>query len=163
MPSHPDLQRRFFFESERPRALQDPNQFRRFDFGRSGGGNERRSSSAISPLFGQSAAASAPDTDFDLSEFLLEQNPRAAFFNAIRPFGTTPNRRRFFESQFDPFVDRFLGRVGEELQGGQFPELTFSNFLQDQDFGREFFNASASQRGQFGGGLNPRTRFLFGF
>lgn len=98
----------------------------------------------------------------DFGRFFLEQEPRAAFFNAIRPFGTSPNRQRFFENQFDPFKNRYFGALGGFFQGGgEFSDApTFMDFLGDEDFNQTFFRASPPQRGEFGGGVNPRTRWL---
>jgi len=104
----------------------------------------------------------SPHTGFNAGNFFLEETPRAAFFNAIRPFGTSPNRKRFFESQFDPFFSRFSGQLGQEAQRtGQFPTGTFQDFLGQQDFGRAFQEASPFQQGA--SFFNPRARWLLGF
>jgi hypothetical protein len=101
----------------------------------------------------------------ELLKQLLGDVPEAAFFNAIRGLGTTPARRRFFESQFQPTLNRFRGRQGEQLLGGAMPSLTFQDFLSRRgpQFNREFFQKPRANRGASSGFFNPRTRFLLGF
>ena len=104
-------------------------------------------------------------TDFDIGKFLLEQTPRAAFFNAIRPQIGNVTRERFFNRQQDPFFNRFAGQIGGALSQNRIPTQTFADFLPktSQEFDKAFFRAPRFERGTGEGFLNPRTRFLPGF
>ena len=91
----------------------------------------------------------------------LDEEPRAGFFAQQERFGRSPNQRRFFQQNFQPVYDRFLGQLGQQVQQGMTPSLTFPDFLQDFNF-NQFFR----EQPQFFQGLNtqrfaPSTRFIF--
>lgn len=88
----------------------------------------------------------------------LETQPRGAF--ALQLQGLQPQMRRFFERRFDPFYNRYLGRLGELQQGGQLSGQGFGGFLEDIDFRQEFGGFSPYLRGERPGLYSPRTRFL---
>ena len=98
----------------------------------------------------------------DFASFFLGEEPRAAYFNAIQPFGKSPARRRFFESQFNPVYNRYFGALGQQAAQGQTPTLSFQDFLQNKtNFNNMFYQQPQQMRGY--GNANPRTRWLLGF
>ncbi len=98
---------------------------------------------------------------------LLGEVPEAAFFSAPNIFpGRTggqprsPRQRRTFQQAFGQIQNQFLGRLGEQIRGGQLPTLQFQDFLRDfnpQQF--LFENQPRASQTQF----NPRTTSLFPF
>lgn len=108
-------------------------------------------------------------TQFDLSKLFLDETPRAAFFSALQPFLTSPARRRFFETQFDPVYDWYQGALGQQARQGSLPSLKFADYLMaPQAFGHPTLEQRWSQAPSFQTGmntafLNPRTRWLVGF
>ena len=99
----------------------------------------------------------------EFARFFLEEDPRAAFFSAISPFGTTPQRRRFFSEQFPDVRNQFHGALGAQARQGLMPDLNFGDFTANFDFNRLFQQQPRFQRGVSSQFFNPRTRFLFGF
>ena len=93
----------------------------------------------------------------------LEQEPTAAFFSAIKPFGTSPRRSRFLQEQYAPNRGRYMGELGEQLRQGILPDLPFTDFLSSQDFNRQYMDQPRYNRGMSSSSFNPRTRFLYGF
>ena len=99
----------------------------------------------------------------ELASLFLEKDPLAAYFSSIAQYAGRPPRRRFLAGQYDPTFHRFMGQVGQQARGGQFPTLSFSDFTRDMDFDRIFREQTRFQRGENEDRFNPRTRFLFGF
>lgn len=99
---------------------------------------------------------------------LLEEVPEAAFSAALQNFGGTQNQQSFFPGQFDNIHQMFLGALGQQIQAGQSPTATFTDFLAGnnpfQQFGFQNFFANTPQAQRPGGlsetFLNPRFRFL---
>ena len=93
----------------------------------------------------------------------LEDNPNI-LFEALRPRGRTarsPFQEEFFRTRGGSIFDEFLGLSGREALEGRASNQSFTNFLQNFDFGRRFSMLSPTQRGgpqrrQFA----PRVRFL---
>lgn len=57
---------------------------------------------------------------------------RANFLGRVESMGRqSPNRRQFFQKQFANVQDRYLARLGQMIQGGQSPTLSFSEHLTD--------------------------------
>ena len=101
--------------------------------------------------------------DNDMFTDFLEDVPSTGFFSAIKPFGTSPRRRQFFENQFQPMYNRYQGEWGQQVRQGQFPTLRFDDFLSNRDFSREFMEQPRYNRGVSSTFFNPRTRLLYGF
>lgn len=105
------------------------------------------------------------DTDF--GRFFLEESPRAAFFAAMRPWIKSPAKRRFAETQFDPFYDWYQGALGQQAMQGGIPSLNFADYLKaPQAFGHSTIDQrfrSDPFRQAHQGFLAPRTRWLLGF
>ncbi len=97
----------------------------------------------------------------NFKDFLVDV-PEAAFQSAVTPFLGTAAREQFFNRQFAPTHNRFLARLGDQIQAGQLPTARFPDFLEEIDFEQLFRSTPAALRpgGQFGE-LVPRTSFLF--
>ncbi len=99
---------------------------------------------------------------------LLDEVPEAAFSAALQNFGGTQNQQAFFPGQFDNIHQMFLGALGQQIQAGQDPTASFTNFLQGQnpfvnfDFNNFFANTPRASRpgGLSETFLNPRFRLL---
>ena len=98
---------------------------------------------------------------FNFQDFLGDV-PEAAFHSAVKPFSGTSAREEFFNRQFTPLRNRFLGKLGDQVKGGELPTARFNTFLEEIDFDQLFRSTPAALRpgGQFGE-LVPRTSFLF--
>jgi|TARA_Y100000296_G_scaffold7250_1_gene8684 hypothetical protein len=74
------------------------------------------------------------------------------------------NQQRFFESQFNPIFNQFLGGLGQQLQQGTIPtggEGSFTNFLSQPDFfNQRFASIAPSVRGANTNRFAPSARFL---
>lgn len=99
--------------------------------------------------------------DQDFSRFFLEEEPRSAYFSAIKPFQTNNRMRQFLAQQFEPVWNEFLGALGAQARQGQVPDLRFGDFTRNFDFPQQFQQQSRWQRGAAEGFFNPRMRFLF--
>ena len=100
---------------------------------------------------------------FDFFSQLLEDVPQAAFFNAIRPFATSPGRRRSLSNLFEPMQNQFLGNLGQQVSQGAMPTLRWQDFLGEQNINKWLFEQPRFERGASTNFFNPRTRFLLGF
>ncbi len=108
-----------------------------------------------------------PEGIFGGDDFLKElfaNEPRLGFFGSLQNQNFSPNQRNFFDTQFQPFQNRFFGSTANFLQGGgdlqQAP--SFQDFLGGINFNQEFQSMAPSQRP--GGGTSqfrPPSRFLF--
>jgi len=96
---------------------------------------------------------------------ILEAEPELPFFSALnQQTGLSPNQRQFFEGSFDRIFNIFTGLLGESIQGGNDPAgfPTFSDFIQDFDFERDFLSRAPSQRpGSSTARFRPPTQFRF--
>ncbi len=102
----------------------------------------------------------SPFTDF--LRGALEEDPRLSFFSFVNEQARTPAQRQFFQNQFTPTFNNFLGTLGSQLRQGQVPTQTFSQFLGQTPFLDRFTRLPPSLRGDFSGQrLAPRTRRIF--
>ena len=101
--------------------------------------------------------------DRDFAQFFLEQMPRAAYESAAKPFGGTPQRRRFLDRNYDETFNQYLGQLGGQAREGFVPDLNWGDFTQNFDFNRAFYQSPREQRGDSERQFNPNTRFLYGF
>ena len=93
-----------------------------------------------------------------------DQGRRAAFFGATPGFNQGGSRQQFFTSLFPQFENRYLGALGQQVQGGGAPTLSFTDFLQNNFNPRaELLKAPAYQSGQGTSGLVSPARFLTAF
>jgi len=93
-----------------------------------------------------------------------DQGRKAAFFGATPGFNQGGSRQQFFSNLFPQFENRFLGALGQQIQGGGAPTLQFQDFLQNNfDPRAELLKAPAYQSGQGTSGLVSPGRFLTSF
>lgn len=105
---------------------------------------------------------------FDFSDF-LEEEPRLPFNAALNRGNFSGQQRNFFQNQFGNIFNRFLGTLGQQIEGGQAPTARFTDFLggrsqQDPGFSLEnlFRRTAPSLRGgQPESFFAPRARSFF--
>ena len=102
---------------------------------------------------------------FQLPSFLDPQEmlaavPEAAYFSFEDQFGQAPTQRRFFQGQFQNIFNQFLGGLGQQIQRGESPTNTFSDFLGNYNFGQQFGQLPPSVRGATTSRFAPTSRFL---
>lgn len=74
------------------------------------------------------------------SQFMI-QEPKLAYYGmggmepgGTSPYGSSPQARRRFQSQFQNIYNEFLGQQGQALMGQKMPDQTFSQFLGQYPF-----------------------------
>ena len=95
---------------------------------------------------------------------LFEEDRRLPFFGGLQNQNLSPIQRQFFQTQFQPFENRFLGQSANLLQGGTgIGDLpTFQDFLSGINFNQEFNTLPPSLRpGGNRSNFAPQTRRLF--
>ena len=96
----------------------------------------------------------------------LEEDPlgrRAALFAQPGVSGGGLPRQQFFGNLFPQIENRFLGALGQQIQGGQAPTLSFTDFLKNFNPRAELLKAPSFQTGQGTSGLVSPARFLTAF
>ena len=106
-----------------------------------------------------------PQSPFQLPSFLdpqemLSAMPEASYFSFQDQFGQAPTQRRFFQGQFQNIFNQFLGGLGQQIQQGESPTNTFSDFLGNYNFGQQFGQLPPSVRGATTSRFAPSSRFL---
>ncbi len=93
----------------------------------------------------------------------LSQDPSAQFHTSLGQQGgkqgMSPFMRRYFQNQYNPIYNQFLGALGGQVQGGQKPDQTFGGFLNQFPWQQEFQSLPAWQRG-FNPASAPRSKWL---
>ena len=95
---------------------------------------------------------------------LLEEMPQAAYYGQLGQQQMSPLARRYFEGNYGDIYNQYLGRLGQQLMGGQEPTARFQDFLSEAPFSQRFaqlppeFTGRQSRRSRF----NPYTQFKFG-
>jgi hypothetical protein len=81
------------------------------------------------------------------ADFLEQEGvgQRSAFFGAL-PQNQTANQQTFFQNQFQPTLDQFLGLLGQQINAGQTPTQRFNPFVQSFPFAQNFASLPPSQR-----------------
>lgn len=101
----------------------------------------------------------SPLTPF-LRDFLGE-NPELVYRSFANRLNQSPFAQRFFQSQYTPIQNLFLGELGRQARGGQVPELQFVDFLEQFDFPGYFRQETLPQRLAAFSRLAPPVRYLF--
>jgi len=102
-------------------------------------------------------------TQPDFRQFFKE-DPELAFQTAVsRAPGLTRRARRTFRSEAGDFLNRFNAALGQQIAGGQTPDLDPFDFFSGLNFRNEFLSRPPEQRGFFSNQSRPNTRFLFDF
>ena len=91
---------------------------------------------------------------------ILAESPETTFFSFQNQFGPSANQRNFFQSQFKPIFNQFLGKLGQDIKQGDAPTRTFEDFLGNFNFGQEFARLPPSIRGATTSRFAPSARFL---
>lgn len=102
----------------------------------------------------------------DFLKDLFGEEPKLSFFGALenQRRNLSPIQNQFFQTQFQPFFNRFLGQSANLLQGGtaldQIPD--FLDFTGGVNFQNEFRSLPPSLRpGSNQSRFRPPTQFLF--
>ena len=106
------------------------------------------------------------NNSFLTAQDFFSESPELEFFSFQDRFRGSGggNQQRFFESQFNPIFNQFLGGLGQQLQQGTIPTAegnTFTDFLSQPDFFNQRFQSIApSVRGANTNRFAPTARFL---
>ena len=100
--------------------------------------------------------------DQDFFKSFLEEEPQLPFFARVNQL-QQPNQKRFFQDKFQQIHNQFIGMLGQQIQSGGDPNLSFTDFVNELDFNKRFRSTAPSLRGgpspsQFA----PPTNFNFG-
>ena len=93
----------------------------------------------------------------------LETEPEKAYFAYQNQWGS-PNQQKFYQNQFSQIQDKYLGRVGRQIMGGDpllggVPTLTFPEFLKNYDWQQGYAGLTPSQRGVNKSQFAPAARW----
>ena len=104
---------------------------------------------------------------------ILEQQPRTTYQSFQNLFsGRSPLQQQYFNTQFTPTYNRYLGNLGSTLRSGVLPTTTFTDYLSGQftptngldPFTRRFGSIPPEMRGGSPGRrFNPQFRFIRDF
>ena len=103
------------------------------------------------------------DESGDISEFrrrFFGENPEAAYFGQQGRFGQGQNQRQFFQSQFNPIFNQYLGGLAGQLNQGNVSPQTFSDFAGGFDFDERFRSLAPSTVGRNTNRFAPSAKFL---
>ena len=93
---------------------------------------------------------------------IIEEDPRMAFFSVQNRFGQSPAQKKFFQSQFQPIFNQYLGTLGASLKRGELPTQTFGEFTEQFPFTQRFSSMPPSMRPGAGRRqFAPPTQFFF--
>ena len=117
------------------------------------------------PSFRQSgrflmAYGDTQNTSFLSPEDFLGADPQLEYFSFQDQFGRGQKQRDYFKSQFSDILNQFRGSLGSTLQQGNIPTNTFSDFLENYNFGQQFGQIAPSMRGATTSRFAPTSRFL---
>jgi len=93
-------------------------------------------------------------------QFLLREEPETEYFSFQNQFGQAPTQKRFFQGQFQNIFNQFLGGLGQQIKRGEEPTNTFSDFMENYNFGQQFGQLPPSVRGATTSRFAPTSRFL---
>ena len=100
----------------------------------------------------------------------FEEDPvgqRANYFSNQGQFGASPNRRKFFEQQFQDVQNQFLGRIGTMFKTGTGDpqKEDWTGFLSDyfgEGGGADYDWMQQGANRQNANSYNPRVQFNYG-
>ena len=72
-----------------------------------------------------------PDSPFYSGFEKDPQGQKANYFGRLVGQNLSPNRKKWFEGQFEEVQNRYLGQLGQQVLGGQSPTLSLSDYLTD--------------------------------
>lgn len=90
---------------------------------------------------------------------VFETDPlgQRALFESFAPPSLNPLQQSQFSSLFTPTLNRYLGILGSQVRAGGQPSQTLTDYLTEQDFGRQFRRFTPPSQS----GLVSPTRFFF--
>ena len=100
--------------------------------------------------------------DVDWNNYILEKDPKMAYFSAA-PFSgaTSPMQNQYWQGQFGNVYDQYTGSVGRQLQSGQEP-TSFVDYLSQTPFTERYTSLSPTMRpGSATRRYNPGTRYMY--
>jgi hypothetical protein len=87
-----------------------------------------------------------------------DETGRRSLFESFRPgFANTSSQQQTFSGMFPNIFNQFLGQLGQQVRAGQPPALSYTDFLNQQDFGRQFRRNAAGSSSP----LTSTARWLF--
>lgn len=105
-----------------------------------------------------------------LQDFLEGQGSdlglRANFFARVGQQGPqTANYDRYASNQYQPYLDKYLGKLGGQALEGNDPTLSWTDFLNSemQGFQQNYLRSPVQQTGRQVGGLAGNARWLVNF
>ena len=98
---------------------------------------------------------------FDLYPDLLEQEPKLPYYAKVHGQQRSPNQTQYFQGAYNDIYNEYLGRLGQQMQGGQDPTLRWTDFLAEMPFIERFARLTPQERGENPSVFNPRTLFRY--
>lgn len=95
---------------------------------------------------------------------LLEQLPQAAYFSSPtgQSFGAgSPSKQRYFQQNYQDVFNQYMGALGQQIRGGQNPNLSFQSFLEQDPWTSRYSQLPQAARGVNTGMNDPRTRYIY--
>ncbi len=92
----------------------------------------------------------------------LEDNPRVLYLGALNVAGknTTSNAfKEYFRGQAGNIYDEYLGEIGSRALMGAPPTQTYTDYLADYPWLKNFQKLSPAQRGEQPARFAPRVRY----
>lgn len=96
---------------------------------------------------------------------LLEGEPEALYHSFRPQYGRgqgrfRPGQERYFKGQFGDVWNEYLGKLGQQIRGGQEPSLQFSNFLEAFPWANRYSSLPPELRGETNRRFAPPVRWL---
>ena len=91
---------------------------------------------------------------------LLEQQPELGYYGYRGAWGGTPAQNRYYQNNYTQVFSEYLGRLGQQILGGQAPTLQWTDFLKEYPWIARYAALPPSFRGDYPGQVAPRARWL---
>ena len=103
----------------------------------------------------------------------LEDFPEAAYYSAApfgagpsvsKPFGGgfAPAAQQYWRGQYGNVMNQYMGQWGRSLREGQFPEMTFRDYLGQYPWTQRYTALSPAMRpGSTASRFSPATRWVY--
>ena len=105
--------------------------------------------------WGEGAAPSTLFSD------LLEEDPEMAYFGKLQGQALTPNQRQYFQGQYGPSYQSYLGELGSQLESEQMPTMKWLDYLTQNPFTKRYAQLPPSLRpGSGTARFAPPTRWV---
>lgn len=94
----------------------------------------------------------------------LEEEPRAGYFSFQDRFGgpgRSQRQQNYYTNSFTDMYNQYLGRLGQQVRGGQAPTEQWQDYLGGMDFDEYYRrNVPYETRTQGRNAFAPRTRWM---